>query len=120
MTTTTRRTVRLVALLGGSGVLHLVRPEPYERIMPPALGNPRAWVLGSGVVELACAALLAAPRTRRVGAFASAGLFVGVFPANLYSVKAMSHNRWLCAGAVARLPLQVPMVTAALAVARDS
>jgi uncharacterized membrane protein len=45
-------------------------------------------------------------------------VFVGVFQANLYAVATMP-NKLLKAGAIARLPLQVPMITAALKVARD-
>lgn len=115
-----RRVRGLTGLLGVSGVLHLIAPKPYERIIPPQLGNPRAWVLGSGVAEIGCAAALAIPQTRRLGALASAGLFMGVFPANLYAVKIAGENKALRAVAIARLPLQVPMVNAALKVARES
>jgi uncharacterized membrane protein len=114
-----RRLGGLVGLLGVSGVLHLVMPKPYERIVPPKLGNARWVVLASGVAELGCAALLVAPPTRRQGGLASAALFVGVFPANVYAVKTM-RNKLLRAGAIARLPLQIPMITAALKVARDA
>jgi uncharacterized membrane protein len=122
MATTQLRERRLTGLLGllvVSGILHLVMPKPYERIVPPRLGNARRIVLVSGVAELGCAALLAVPQTRRQGALASAALFVGVFPANLYAVKTM-RNKVLKAGAIARLPLQIPMIAAALKVARDA
>ena len=106
----------LAALLGGAGVLHFVRPEFYDALIPPFLPNPRAWTYGSGVLELACAAAVAAPRTRRVGGYASAALLVAVFPANLYSVVEPGDlPRW---AAVARLPLQIPLVLWALQVAR--
>jgi uncharacterized membrane protein len=116
-----RRRLRVLqAILGGSGVLHFAIPRAYEKIVPPRLGHARGYVLASGVAEIGCAALLAAPATRRLGALLSAGLFVAVFPANLYSVKAVGTNRIARAGAIARLPLQIPMVTAALKVARES
>jgi uncharacterized membrane protein len=114
-----RRIGGLIAILGGSGVLHLVVPRPYERIVPPRFGDARTIVYLSGVAELGCAALLASRRTRRAGGLLSAGLFVGVFPANLYAVKVMG-NRFTKAAAVARLPLQLPMITAALRVAREA
>src|SRR4028118_2224575 len=38
----------LAAALGGSGVLHLVRPRTYEWLVPPELGEARAWGVGSG------------------------------------------------------------------------
>src|SRR3982751_1926504 len=48
----------LAALLGGSGVLHLVRPRTYEWLVPPEVGDARMWVTGTGVAEIATAALL--------------------------------------------------------------
>jgi uncharacterized membrane protein len=115
-----RRLTALITILGVSGVLHFAAPKQYEKIVPPRLGDPRTIVLASGAAELACAALLAAPATRRIGALLSAGLFVGVFPANLYAVKVVGPSPMLRAGAVARLPLQLPMITAALKVAREA
>src|SRR5947209_315717 len=119
MSPPSRRVAVLVSILGGSGIVHLVAPQVYDKIVPPWVGDARSVILGSGVAELGCAALLATPRTRRLGARLSAALFVGVFPANLYAVGAMP-NRLLKAGAIARLPLQLPMITTALRVARES
>jgi uncharacterized membrane protein len=109
----------LTALLGGSGVLHFLAPAPYRKIVPPSFGDPAVLVRLSGVAELGCAALLAAPPTRRLGGWASAALFVAVFPANLYAVKAVGPRRTARAVAIARLPLQLPMIGSALAVARE-
>jgi uncharacterized membrane protein len=62
-----------------------------------------------------------ATRTRRIGALLSAGLFVAVFPANIYAVKVMGRSSKLAgAAAILRLPLQAPMIAAALKVARES
>ena len=108
----------LAAFLAGAGLTHFVAPEPYERLIPPFLGSPRAWVYGSGVVELAVAAAVAAPQTRRRGATAAALLLVAVFPGNVYmALEPGDVPRWL---AVARLPLQVPLVLWALQVRRGS
>jgi len=115
-----RRRRILQGILGGSGILHFAIPAPYAKIVPPRLGHARGYVFASGVAEIAVAALIEAPSTRRLGALLSAGLFVAVFPANLYAVKAMGSNRIGRAGAIARLPLQIPMVTTALKVARES
>jgi uncharacterized membrane protein len=107
----------LAAVVGGSGVLHLVTPGFYERLIPPLLGSPRAWVYGSGVVELACAAALVAPRTRARAGLATAALLVAVFPGNVYlAVEPGDVPRW---AAIARLPLQVPLVLWALQVWRS-
>jgi len=106
----------LAAVLGGAGVLHFVSPGFYEALIPSFLPAPRAWIYGSGVVELVCAALVALPRTRRVGGFASAALLVAVFPGNVWmAYEPGDVPRWV---ALARLPLQVPLVLWALQVAR--
>lgn len=115
----TRRVVALAGMLGGSAVIHAVRPQVFEPLVPPVLGHARGWVYASGIAEFACVALLALPATRRWGGWASAAVLVGVFPGNIYSLKAVGPNRWKQAAAVARLPLQVPMVQAAVRVARS-
>lgn len=108
----------LAALLAGAGVLHFVRPEFYDGLIPPFLGDPRPWVYGSGVAELAVGAAVAVPVTRRRGAWAAAVLFVAVFPANVYlAFEPGDLPRW---AAIARLPLQVPLVLWALQVAKRS
>jgi uncharacterized membrane protein len=119
VTSQRRRVARLAVLLGGSGVLHFLAPKPYQKIVPPGFGDPAAIVRLSGVAELGCAALLLTPRSRRLGGWASATLFVAVFPANLYAVKVVGSHRAAKAVALARLPLQLPMITSALAVARE-
>jgi uncharacterized membrane protein len=119
---THRRWPPLVALLAGSGVLHLVRPGPFASIVPRALGDPLPWVYGSGVSELACAAGLLARRTRRGAALATAALFVAVYPANLQMALAAVRSPTAATGyrvaTLARLPLQLPLVLWALSVRR--
>ncbi|MBW3648726.1 MAG: hypothetical protein KY440_13325 [Actinobacteria bacterium] len=96
-------------------MLHFARPEPYDGLIPPFLPNPRAWTYASGAAELACAAAVSLPRTRRVGGLATAALLVAVFPANIYlAVEPGDVPRW---AALARLPLQVPLVLWAVQVA---
>ncbi len=109
-------------LLAGAGATHLAAPQVYAPIVPRRLGDPRPWVLWSGVAELLCATGLAVPRTRRAAAWASAALFVVVYPANVQmAASALRSSRASAAyraAAVARLPLQVPLVLRALRVAR--
>ncbi|WP_051569951.1 DoxX family protein [Cryptosporangium arvum] len=112
-----------VLLAGGLatiGVLHFVAPKPFTRIVPRALPNPEALVAISGAAELACAALVAIPRTRRFGALASAALFVGVYPANVQMAVDASRtsNATYKAIAYGRLPMQFPLIAWALSVAR--
>src|SRR5262245_54316077 len=78
------RALGLAALLGTAGVMHFVRPQFFDEIVPHRLPfPPRVWTYVSGVAELACAAAVARPTTRKVGALASAAVFVAVFPANI-------------------------------------
>ena len=102
--------MRLSALVTTAGVVHLVAPRIFDAALPDWLpGRRRDWVVGSGVAELACAALLAHPATRRVGGYAAAALFVAVFPGNLE----MAHRARTPRARVVtllRLPLQVPLV----------
>jgi len=110
----------LAAAFAVSGVVHLVRPETFAPLMPKALPAHTELIKASGVAELACAAGLLHPRTRQAAGLASAALLVGVFPGNVTMAwrARRSRNaayRW---GTVARLPLQVPLVRAALRAGR--
>ncbi|MGY1855987.1 DoxX family protein [Modestobacter sp. SYSU DS0290] len=112
------RALAMAAGMTGTGVLHLVRPQVYDWMIPPELGPARPWVLGSGVAELATAALLAVPATRRAGGWAAVALLVGVLPAHAQTLRAFRHQPAKLAVAAARIPFQVPMLQAALRVAR--
>ena len=92
-------------------------PGPYDRIVPGSLPAPRLWTYGSGVVQLLCAAAVAAPRTRERGALAAAVLFVAVFPANV-QMALDADGTAARAVAYARLPLQVPLIWWASTVVR--
>jgi uncharacterized membrane protein len=115
-----RDALALAGLLTATGVLHFARPRPFDRIMPRSLpGKPRTWTYVSGAAELAVAAAVCHPRTRRLGGLAAAGLFTAVFPANVQMALDWRHARPLPrAIAYARLPLQVPLVLWALSVRR--
>ncbi|GAA1400123.1 DoxX family protein [Pseudonocardia kongjuensis] len=115
-----RTAYALAGLLGTAAVLHVVRPEPFDSIVPERLpGTPRFWTYASGAAEGAVAAAVAHPRTRRIGGYAAAGLFAAVFPANVSM--ALRWRRKPPAYRVvawARLPLQIPLVWWALRIAR--
>ena len=116
--TTHRAAVALAGLLLFTGSVHLVRPHVFDAALPSWLpGSRRAWALGSGVAELACAGLVGLPRTRRLGGWATAALFVAVFPGNVHMVST-AETPQARAVTLARLPLQVPLVLWALRAAR--
>ena len=110
----------LAGLLGVSGVGHFARPGFFDAIVPRSLpGEPRSWTYASGVAELGVAAALAVPRTRRLGGYAAAALFVAVFPANVsMALRWSGRSPRERAIAYGRLPLQVPLVVWALRIAR--
>ena len=119
----TRDVAGLATILATSGVTHLVRPQVFEGMVPHVLGHRRELVYASGVAELLCAAGLLVPRTRRVAGWASAGLLVAVFPANVQmSVDAGRRasrtgdpgHRATFVATLGRLPLQWPLVRTAL------
>jgi uncharacterized membrane protein len=115
-----RSTKFLAAGFVASGVVHLVKPEVYLPLMPKWVPAHREVILGSGVAELACAAGLALPATRRAAGWASVLLLLGVYPGNVkMAVDAgRSDNTGLKVASYARLPMQLPMIRAALRAAR--
>lgn len=119
------------ALIGAfalSGTTHLVRPELFERMIPRWLPAARPIVFATGVAELVCAAGMLVPQTRRAAGLAAAALLVVVFPGNLqmavdaqHAVERRPDDRRRQVERVAtlvRLPLQLPLIRAALRAAR--
>ncbi|MGF2952927.1 DoxX family protein [Mycobacterium sp. THU-M116] len=113
---------RVATMLLGVGTLHFVTPTPFDTIVPAELpGSARSYTYASGVAEIAVGALLVPQRTRRSAALAAAVLFVGVFPANVNMVRLWWGKPWpMRIAALARLPLQIPMVAVALKIWRNS
>ena len=113
---------RLALFLAAAGLNHFAVPRFYDAMIPPQLpGAPRAWTYGSGVAEVAVAAAVALPRTRRTGALAAAWLFVAVFPGNVtMAVDAFRLRRPIVAriAMLLRLPVQLPLIVWALRVRR--
>jgi uncharacterized membrane protein len=101
-----------------AGLTHFLRPTFYDPIVPRILpGGARTWTLASGAAELACAAAIARPSTRRSGATVAAALFVAVFPANVQmALDWKDRSRREKVLAYLRLPLQIPLFTWAMRV----
>src|SRR3712207_6911229 len=59
----------------------MIRRPPRSTLFPYTTLFRSAWTYASGVAELAVAAAVAHPGTRRVGGFAAAALFAAGFPA---------------------------------------
>lgn len=113
---------RVAAMLLGVGTLHFVAPTPFDTIVPAELpGSARLYTYASGVAEVGVGAALLPRRTRRLAALAAAALFIGVFPANVNMCRLWWNKPWpMRIAALARLPLQVPMITTALKIHRNS
>ena len=120
--TTRTAAYRIATMLMGSGTVHFLAPKPFDTIVPAELpGNARLYTYTSGVAEVAIGALLLPRHTRRLAALAAALLFVGVFPANVNMVRLWWGKPWpMRIAALARLPLQIPMITTALRIRRNS
>ena len=119
------RGAKMGAWLIGMGALHFAAPKPFDTIVPAELpGSQRFYTLASGAAEVGVGALLVAPKTRRVGALAAIALFIGVFPANVNMVRLWFREPAkplpMRLAAIARLPLQIPMIIQALKVYRES
>lgn len=115
----------LAVLFAGSGVLHLIRPQIFTPLVPRALPGPTELVYASGVAELLCAGGLL--RGARWAGPASAALLVAVLPGNVQmaldatSVAQAEGGTGRVAFAVGtwvRVPLQAPLIWAALQSAR--
>lgn len=112
-------------MLFGIGTLHFLAPKPFDSIIPAELpGAPRFYTYASGVAEIGVAATLAVPQTRKAGAAAAVALLLAVWPGNFNMCRLWFMDpakSWpMRALSVARLPLQIPMITNAVRIYRES
>ncbi|MFJ2933002.1 DoxX family protein [Streptomyces sp. NPDC087219] len=120
MSRSARSAFLLAGLLASAGVAHFASPKQFDATVPESLpGSPRTWTKASGVAELALAAGLVIPATRKASARATALFFAGVFPANVKMAYDW-RDRSPKARAIAygRLPLQIPLILWARGIGR--
>lgn len=112
----------LAALFVGAGVLHFLKPQGFDRIVPPGLPLPaRTATLLSGAAELAGGLGLLHPATRPAARWGLLALLVAVFPANVYMAQEAERFRPLPAWALwARLLLQPLLMWAVWRVGRTA
>ena len=103
----------VAALFTFTGVMHFVRPRFFEAIVPPAIeAQKQEAVAVSGVAEIAGAAFVLHPASRRLGRWWLLALLVAVFPANIHMAVNPEQIRGLDMRKIprwalwARLPLQ--------------
>lgn len=75
--------VRLGGFFLLAGLLHFLRPRPYVAIVPDALPRKREIVYVSGVAEMAGAAGVLVPATRRAAGWWLIATLLAIFPANV-------------------------------------
>lgn len=120
------RAAGLALLLGAAGVAHFRNPGFFDPLVPSWMpGSARTTTYASGAVELATAAMVALPPTRRIGGWMAVATFLGVFPANVQAaldggMKHLDPPMDSAAAAWIRLPFQFPLIWLATKVARDS
>ncbi len=121
-----RRTARLglAGFLAAMTYLHVAHPKAFVAMVPRWLpGERRHWNTAAAAAEGVAAALLVRRRTARTGGRLAALAMLAVYPANLEAVRRGGYRGmpgWLGSrvAAIARLPLQVPLVWWAWSVAR--
>ncbi|GAY17997.1 hypothetical protein [Mycobacterium sp. shizuoka-1] len=113
---------RTAAMLIGIGVGHFVAPKPFDEIVPAELpGDARFYTYASGVAEVGIGTMLLVPRTRRAAALFAIALYLAVWPANINMCRLWWDKPWpMKLVALARLPLQLPMITQAIAIRRNA
>ena len=73
------------------GILHVLAPDKFLPIMPPAVPMKRQVVIATGVAEIFGGLGLLMPRTRRAASIGLAFYAIGVFPANVYHAVSRKH-----------------------------
>ncbi len=107
-----RSRLALAAFFSFAGTMHFVAPRSYRAMMPPSLPRHREAVIVSGVAEIAGAAAVLHPASRRLGRWWLLALLLAVFPANVHmalnpeQVKGLDLNKIPRWALWARLPLQ--------------
>ena len=96
-----------------AGLLHFVKPQPYESIVPDALPAKRALVYASGAAEIAGGAGVLHARTRRAASWWSVATLLAVFPANVHM--ALNPGRYPVPGGRAALLARLPLQAVAIA-----
>ena len=105
-----RSSLPLSVLFVAAGVLHFVRPDMFERIVPPSLPAREA-VLLSGAAEIVGGLGLLHPSTRRSAGVGLITLLLAVWPANLWMAANAKEFYGIPAWLLwTRVPLQLPLI----------
>ncbi len=103
----------LTLLFCGMGVMHLVLPGPFLKVMPPIFPYPYSLVIISGICELMGGVGIWIPRVRRAAGIGLIGLLIAVYPVNIYMfLRQVQTHGWDAMAWVflLRLPLQFALI----------
>jgi uncharacterized membrane protein len=93
------------------GINHFVHSRTYVAIMPPHYSHPLGWVQFTGAAEIAGAAGLLVPQTRRAAAWGLIAMLAGYYDVHIYMAthpeRFSQLPSWLL---YARLPLQLVLI----------
>lgn len=109
--------IGLAVIMAVAGILHFVNPRPYVEHLPAILPLRGELIALTGATEMVLAAGLVGPyRWRRPAGLALAAYLVLVLPANIYAAVSQVPIDGVPTGWLrwARLPLQLPLIAAAL------
>lgn len=108
-----RSRLGLAAFFTFMGTMHFVARRAFEAIVPTAIeSRKREAVAVSGVAEIAGAAMVLHPASRRLGRWWLLGLLISVYPANIHmavnpeQIKGLDLDKVPRWALWARLPLQ--------------
>ena len=95
-----------------TGVLHLVRPETFVKVIPPIFPYPFAIAIASGLVELAFAAGFAMKRTRVLTAWCVIVFLIAILPVHVYMYleRKTIFKEFPTWALMARFPLQALLI----------
>lgn len=109
--------IGLAVLMAVAGIAHFTSPRPFIEHLPAVVPLRVELVALTGAMEIGLAAALVGPRRwRPLAGVALAVYLVLVFPANAYAAVSQAPIEGIPTGWVrwARLPLQLPLIVAAL------
>ena len=113
--------IGLAVFMFVTGVAHLTRPAYFRGLVPSWVpAAPALVVAGTGLGNIAVAALLAVPATRTAGAWATAALITAYLPAHLDAGRRARtatrlYDRW--PGVLARVVVNLGYIAWAVAAA---
>jgi len=109
--------IGLALIMAIAGIAHFANPRPFIDHLPAAVPLRAELVALTGAIEIVLAGALVGPRRwRQPAGVALAAYLLLVFPANVHAAVSQVPIEGVPTGWVrwARLPLQVPLIVAAV------